>query len=78
MILPGSVNIVTEAGDRAQFVSLGGGNWFCMNFMRMSGREIINVPGDPVPIGALRSMTAAAYAALGGGTMPNTIYFIVG
>ena len=29
LILPGAVNITTVAGDTAQFISLGSGNWQC-------------------------------------------------
>ena len=30
LILPGAANITTAAGDRAEFVSLGSGNWRCL------------------------------------------------
>ena len=35
--LPGSANIGTAAGDVADFVSLGSGNWRCTGYMRASG-----------------------------------------
>jgi len=34
LILPGSANIVTAAGDTALFESLGSGNWKCLNYQR--------------------------------------------
>lgn len=34
LILPGSDNIVTAAGDTAVFVSEGGGNWRCLVYQR--------------------------------------------
>lgn len=34
LILPGAANITTVAGDAAQMVSLGSGNWRCVNYMR--------------------------------------------
>lgn len=34
LILPGSVNITTSAGDIAHMVSLGSGNWRCTNYTR--------------------------------------------
>ena len=37
LILPGSSNIVTAAGDRAEFVSLGSGNWRCLWYQKASG-----------------------------------------
>lgn len=33
LILPGGVNRITEAGDRATLVSLGSGNWLCQSFL---------------------------------------------
>lgn len=33
LILPGGVNITTAAGDCATFLSLGGGNWRCTNYL---------------------------------------------
>lgn len=32
LILPGNANIVTQAGDIAEFVSLGSGNWICAKY----------------------------------------------
>jgi len=40
LILPGSRDIVTEAGDRGTFVSLGSGNWFCHAFTKANGRVL--------------------------------------
>ena len=40
LILPGGANIVTAANDSAEFVSLGGGNWLCINYQRASGQPI--------------------------------------
>lgn len=37
LILPTAANVVTAAGDVAEFVSLGGGNWRCFNYQRASG-----------------------------------------
>jgi hypothetical protein len=36
MILPGGANLVTAAGDTAEFVSLGSGNWRCVRYQRYS------------------------------------------
>jgi hypothetical protein len=40
LILPGSANILTAAGDRATFVSLGSGNWLCLEYLKASGLAI--------------------------------------
>ncbi len=43
MILPGSRSITTEAGDRAEFISLGSGNWLCFEFLKANGRVLGDV-----------------------------------
>lgn len=40
LILPTSANITTAAGDSAEFVSLGGGNWRCLWFQRADGNPL--------------------------------------
>lgn len=41
LILPGAANITTAAGDVAQFVSLGAGNWKCANYAKASGQAVV-------------------------------------
>lgn len=43
LILPGARNITTEAGDRATFISLGGGNWLCQEFLKINGKGLGDV-----------------------------------
>ena len=40
LILPGAANITTAAGDVAEFMSLGGGNWRCFSYQRGSGEAL--------------------------------------
>lgn len=40
LILPTSANITTAAGDTATFVSLGSGNWVCVQYTRRSGAAL--------------------------------------
>ena len=40
MILPGAANITTIAGDVAEFVSLGSGNWRCASYLRSNGQAL--------------------------------------
>lgn len=40
LILPGTANITTAANDTAVFISLGGGNWFCLSYSRASGKPV--------------------------------------
>lgn len=41
LILPSGANITTAAGDVAEFVSLGSGNWRCFNYMKASGQAVV-------------------------------------
>jgi len=82
--LPGAADIVTRAGDVAVFKSLGAGNWKCMAYQRISGTG--PVAASMLTDGYLTTgdwnsfnsrMTpaavAAAYLALSGGTLTNTL-----
>lgn len=40
LILPGAASITTAAGDTARFLSLGSGNWRCMNYTRSNGQTV--------------------------------------
>ncbi|MCP1446383.1 hypothetical protein J3D54_005515 [Pseudomonas sp. GGS8] len=41
LILPGNANITTAAGDTAEFLSLGGGNWICLDYTyRLVGKPL--------------------------------------
>lgn len=42
LILPSAANITTAAGDLAEFVSLGSGNWRCVNYERASGAALVS------------------------------------
>lgn len=44
LILPGAANITTAAGDVAEFVSLGSGNWRCLYYSRANGLSLITPP----------------------------------
>ncbi len=55
LILPGAANITTAAGDVAWFVSLGSGNWRCLNYMRASGQ-----PVSPVDTAISAAISAGA------------------
>lgn len=43
LILPGAANITTAAGDVAEMLSLGAGNWRCVNYLRASGQAVVSV-----------------------------------
>jgi hypothetical protein len=41
LILPGGANITTAAGDVAQFVSEGSGNWRCLWYNKAAGTPVV-------------------------------------
>lgn len=48
LILPnGGNNITTAAGDCAEFVSLGSGNWRCTDYQRANGNNVSNAASFP-------------------------------
>lgn len=46
LILPSGANIGTAAGDTAEFVSLGSGNWKCVSYMKASGAALVGSSGS--------------------------------
>ena len=40
MILPTGANIATAANDTAEFLSLGGGSWICLSYIRANGKAL--------------------------------------
>lgn len=40
LILPTAANITTAAGDVAEFISLGSGNWRCIDYTRANGQAL--------------------------------------
>lgn len=47
LILPGAASITTAAGDVAEFVSLGSGNWRCINYSKASGTSVASSYAGP-------------------------------
>jgi phage-related tail fiber protein len=48
-ILPTSANITTAIGDSARFICLGGSNWQCLAYMKVSGQALAASP-DPTKL----------------------------
>ena len=45
LILPTAANISTQAGDVAQFISKGSGNWKCVSYLRADGSALTGAGG---------------------------------
>lgn len=45
LILPGNTSITAAAGDTAEFVSLGAGNWRCRSYTRKNGTALAGLSG---------------------------------
>lgn len=84
MQLPGAADIVTRAGDVAVFKSLGGGNWKCMAYQRISGTGPVAASMQTdgyLTVGDWNSFNsrltpasaAAAYLALSGGNITGNV-----
>ena len=43
LILPTGANITTAAGDTAEFISEGSGNWRCTGYLRASGEPLVGI-----------------------------------
>lgn len=66
LILPTAASITTAAGDVAEFVSLGSGNWRCTGYERASGAALSGGGGG----GGLTHFTEAVSTASPNATVP--------
>lgn len=53
LILPGAANITTAAGDTAEAMYLGSGNWQITNYQRAAGTSVVN----PTPLAGAQGLT---------------------
>jgi len=89
LILPTGASITTAANDSAEFLSLGGGNWFCLRYNPASGKALTfaydrsNIVGTVsqaggVPTGAVVEAGSSAngqYTKFADGTMICRLLF---
>lgn len=59
LILPASRSILTSPGDRATFISLGSGNWYCHEYLKASGIAVGTVDEQIVAASANMSNVQA-------------------
>lgn len=64
LILPGAANITTAAGDTATFVSLGSGNWKCIQYQTQG-----NTPGGGFTASSVATLTNKTYDTAGAGNV---------
>lgn len=72
LILITGANIVTAAGDRAIFASLGGGNWEMISYHRASGKALSVVASD-VGLGNVENTALSTWAGSANITTLGTI-----
>lgn len=63
LILPGGRNIITVAGDVAQFRSLGSGNWRCVGLVR-AGDGGVGAPITVETVAAMKALTGLVDGAV--------------
>lgn len=63
LILPGSANITTVAGDTATFQYLGSGNWKCLAYNKVSGKQVVAIGRADLPDGCIVQRAYAEYTA---------------
>lgn len=81
LILPTASSITTAAGDIAEFLSLGSGNWQCISYVRASGNALLGSPFtggtltaalNEAPSVAIASSATPAIGAAAGNTINLT------
>lgn len=63
LILPGSANITTADGDTATLLYLGSGNWKCLAYNKVSGKQVASIARTDLPDGCIVQRTYAEYTA---------------
>lgn len=67
LILPSAANITTAAGDSAEFVSLGSGNWKCFTYTKANGQAVV------APASAFAGLGGQAFTSNGTFTIPSGV-----
>lgn len=68
LILPTSANITTAADDEAIFVSLGSGNWKCINYERKDGSPLVSATASTALAGSIIQVVNTQTGATSSGT----------
>lgn len=68
LMLPTANNITTVAGDTAEFVSLGSGNWKCLWYQRYDGSALVSATVSNALSGSVIQTVSTTYTTTGSGT----------
>lgn len=68
LILPGSANITTAAGDSAIMEYLGSGNWRCRNYQKIDGKALVETSEIPSQTGNSGKLLTTNGTAVAWGT----------
>lgn len=63
LILPGSANIATANGDTAVLQYLGSGNWKCLSYNKVSGKQVASIASADLPDGCVVNRNYATYTS---------------
>lgn len=82
MILPSAASITTAAGDTADFVSLGSGNWRCFNYTKANGQAVVApaagvtsaVAGNGITVSSATGAVTISQDFYSGTTVNNNSY----
>lgn len=63
LILPASANITTANGDTAVMQYLGSGNWKCLDYNKVSGKQVASISRADLPDGTIVNRAYNTYSA---------------
>lgn len=72
MILPTSANITTAAGDTATFQYMDGGNWRCIEYLRLNGQALASPATGISGLTQLATSTPGAVTSVDFGSVAGT------
>jgi hypothetical protein len=78
LILPGSANITTAANDRFRFMSLGSGNWICLDYTKADGTPVVApASGGQTLVSTLTTSSGTTQTATGLATTYNQFLAVI-
>lgn len=73
LILPGGASITTAAGDTADFISEGSGNWRCLKYQKANGKAVVETTEIPTPYTAAADTSTSDEATVSTSYVDSTL-----